>query len=310
MSVDHPGRWLVHQAKIAVTEIPENAGWLMRKALTKPPVEHAMEEARGGARRVSESIADAVPFGADSLDLRLQRAQEALEGAERAEERALQKMGEANDLAERVKRVAADGRRRLQQAKAAGDTATKRRVAEAERRANAMVAEERAAAEADASRNLDEVTAQNEAEAEDAQRTAEDARDRAEAEMDAAREQLAQARTLADEAAEAARSAADEAHRRAQAMTEQAEAQSRAADERAAEADKARGSVTLQAAEFVRQTERAPAADDLADMTKPELLDLAASLEVEGRSGMTKDELAKAVRRASGNRRAAASRRG
>jgi Rho termination factor, N-terminal domain len=128
--------------------------------------------------------------------------------------------------------------------------------------------------------------------------------------MDAAREQLAQARTLADEAAEAARSAADEAHRRAQAMTEQAEAQSRAADERAAEADKARGSVTLQAAEFVRQTETAPAADDLADMTKPELLDLAASLEVEGTSGMTKDELAKAVRRASGNRRAAASRRG
>ena len=102
-----------------------------------------MEEARGGARRVSESIADAVPFGADSLDLRLQRAQEAL-ADERAEERALQKMGEANDLAERVKRVAAHGRRRLQEAKAAGDTATKRRVAEAERRANAMVAEERA----------------------------------------------------------------------------------------------------------------------------------------------------------------------
>jgi hypothetical protein len=37
MSVDHPGRWLVHQAKIAVTEIPENAGWLMRKALTSRP---------------------------------------------------------------------------------------------------------------------------------------------------------------------------------------------------------------------------------------------------------------------------------
>ena len=126
--------------------------------------------------------------------------------------------------------------------------------------------------------------------------------------MDAAREQLAQARTLADEAAEAAQSAADEAHRRARAMTEQAEAQSRAADERAAEADKARGSVTLQTAEFVRQTEKAPAADDLADKTKPELLDLAASLEVEGRSGMTKDELAKAIRRASTNRRAAASR--
>ncbi len=308
MSIDHPGRWLVDQTKTAVAEFPENAGWLLRKVLTPPPVERAMDEARGGARRLSESIADAVPFGGDSLDLRLQRAQEALEDAERAEERALQRMGEANDLTERVKTVAANGRKRLQEAKAAGDAATKRRVAEAQRRANAMVAEERAAAEADASRNLDEVAAQNEAEAEDAQRTAEDARDRAEAEMDAAREQLAQARTLADEAAEAAQSAADEAHRRARAMTEQAEAQSRAADERAAEAGKARGSVTLQTAEFVLQTEKAPAIGNLADKTKPELLDLAASLEVEGRSGMTKDELATAIRRASTNRRAAAAR--
>ena len=102
--------------------------------------------------------------------------------------------------------------------------------------------------------------------------------------MAAAQEQLAQARALADEAAEAARSAADEAHRRARAMTEQAEAQSRAADERAAEADQARGSVAAETAEFVRQTEKAPAVDDLADKTKPELLDLAASLEVDGRS--------------------------
>jgi hypothetical protein len=307
MSIDHPGRWLVHQAKIAVTEFPDNAGWLMRKVLTPPPVERAMDEARGGARRMSESIADALPFGGDSLDLRLQRAQEALEDAERAEERALQRMSEANDLNERFKAVAAAGRRRLQEAKAGGDAATKRRVSDAQRRAAAMVAEERAAAEADASRHLDEVAAQNEAETEEAQRTAEDARRSAEAEMDAAREQLAQARTLADEAAEAARRAAEEAHRRARVMTEQAEAQSRAADERAAEADKARGSVTVQTAEFVRQTEKAPTADDLADKTKPELLDLAASLEVEGRSRMTKDELAKAVRRASTNRVGAAS---
>ena len=310
MSIDHPGRWLVHQAKIAVTEFPDNAGWLMRKIATPRPVERAIDEARGGPRRVSESIADAVPFGGDSLDLRLNRAREALEDAERAEEHALQQMGEANDLAQRAKTVAADGRRRLQETKAAGDAATKRRVAEAQRRANAMVAEERAAAEADASRDLDEVAAQNEAEAEDAQRRAEEAHDRAEAEMDAAREQLAEARTLADEAAEAARSAAEEAHRRARAMTEQAEAQSRAADERAAEADRARGSVTLQTAEFVQQTEKAPAADDLADKTKPELLDLAASLEIEGRSGMTKAELAKAVRRASSNRRPTAASRG
>ncbi|HEX2504198.1 MAG TPA: Rho termination factor N-terminal domain-containing protein, partial [Miltoncostaeaceae bacterium] len=119
-----------------------------------------------------------------------------------------------------------------------------------------------------------------------------------------------EARTLADEAAEAAQSAADEAHRRAREMTEQAEAQSQAANERAAQADRARGAVALQTAELVRETAKAPAADDLSDKTKPELLDLAASLEIEGRSGMTKDELVKAVRRASTNRRPAQSRKG
>ena len=306
MSNDHPGRWLVHQAKIAVTDFPENAGWLMRKFLTPPPVERAASEARGGARRVSDSIADAVPFGPDSLDLRLHRAQQALEDAERAEERALRTTSEANDLAKRVETVTADGRRRQQEAEAAADGETKRRVAEARRRAEAMIAEEQAAAEADAGKHLDEVAAQNDAEREEAERRAEDARQRADAEMDAARAQLAEARALADEAAEAARNAADEAHRRARAMTEQAEAQSRAADERAAEADEARGSVAVQTAEFVRQTEKAPAADDLTDKTKPELLDLAASLEIDGRSGMTKDDLVKAIRRTSGNRRAAA----
>jgi hypothetical protein len=309
MSVDHPGRWLVHQAKTAVTELPENAGWLMRRFLTPPPVERAMDDARDGARRVTESIADAVPFGGDSLDLRLKRAQDALQDAERAEQRALQSAAEATELAERLKVVDAEGRRRLKEAKAAADAETKRRVDEAQRRADAMVARERAAAEADASRRVDEMTSRNEAERDEAQRAADDARLRAEAETDAARDQLAQARTLADEAAEAARRAADEAHRRANEMAEQAEAQSRAADQRAVQADRARDAVALQTAELVQETEAAPAIDDLSEKTKPELLDLAASLEIEGRSGMTKDQLATAVRRTSGSRRRSAAAR-
>ena len=58
----------------------------------------------------------------------------------------------------------------------------------------------------------------------------------------------------------------------------------------------------------VRRTEDAPAADDLPERTKAELLDLAASLDLDGRSAMTKDQLVKAIRRASGNRRAASAR--
>lgn len=273
MNSDHPGRWLAHHAKLAVTELPENTGWLMRKFLTPPPVERAASEARGRARRVSDSVADAIPFGPDSLDLQLHRAQEALEDAERAEERALHTTSEANALAERVKSVIADGRRRRQEAKAAGDAETKRRVADARRRAEAMIAEERDAAEADAGKRLDEIAEQNESEREDAERRAEEAHQRAEAQMTDARQQLAEARALADQAAEAARTAAEEAHRRARAMTEQAEAQSRAADARATEADRARGSVTLQTAEFVRVAEKEPSAEGLADRTKTELLD-------------------------------------
>ena len=310
MSSDHPGRWLVQQAKTAVTEFPENTGWLLRKLVTPPPVERAVGEAREGAWRLTESIADAVPFGADSLDLRLHRAQEALEDAQRSERRALERLREADELESRATTVAAEGRRRVQETKAAESAATKRRVAEARRRADAMVAEEREAAEADQRRAVEETEARNEAEREEAERTAAEARERANAEMADAQEQLAQARQLADEAAEAAHQAAEEAHRRARAMTEQAEAQSRAAEERAAEADQARGSVAVETAEFVRQTEEAPAVDDLADKTKSELLDLAASLDVDGRSAMTKDELLKAIRRASAPRRAASSRAG
>ena len=140
---------------------------------------------------------------------------------------------------------------------------------------------------------------------------AEEARERAEAEMAAAREQLAAARALADEAAEAAQAAAEDAHRRARAMSEQAEATSRAADERAAEADERPwgGDATRRRNSCGRPTRRRPI-EDIADKTKPELLDLAASLDIDGRSGMTKDELAQAVRSASTRRRSNAVRRG
>ena len=309
MSSDHPGRWLVQQAKTAVTEFPENTGWLLRKLWpTPPPVERAVGEAREGAWRLTESIADAVPFGADSLDLRLHRAQEALEDAQRSERRALERLREADELESRATTVAAEGRRRVQETKAAGerrDEASRRGGPAQGRRDGRRGAE---AAEADQRRAVEETEARNEAEREEAERTAAEARERANAEMADAQEQLAQARQLADEAAEAAHHAAEEAHRRARAMTEQADAQSQAAEARAAEADQARGSVGDETAEFVRRTEEAPAADDLPERTKAELLDLAASLDLDGRSAMTKDQLVKAIRRASGNRRAASAR--
>ncbi|HMN98499.1 MAG TPA: Rho termination factor N-terminal domain-containing protein [Miltoncostaeaceae bacterium] len=289
---DHPGQWLLHHARTAIAELPENAGWLMRRYLTPASVDHAVDGARDGVRRVGDTVADAMPFGPDSLDLRLQRAREALEDARGAEEDALRRAREADDLAAREKAVVAEGRQRIQEAKRAGAAETRQRVADA-----------RAEAEADAARRVDEVAARNEAEREQAAQRAREARDAADEEMRAAQEQLAAARALADEAAEAARAAADDAHRRARAMSDQADATARAAEARAAEADGARDAVRDEAAGLVGDADSAPALEDIAGKTKPELVDLAASLGIDGRSGMTKDELVQAVRRASTRRR-------
>ncbi|MEJ7722017.1 MAG: Rho termination factor N-terminal domain-containing protein [Ilumatobacteraceae bacterium] len=133
----------------------------------------------------------------------------------------------------------------------------------------------------------------------EAQEKADAPRERAQADIDAAREQMVAARQLADDAASEARAAADEARRSADQLASQAEAQASDADARVAEADGVRRQVSHEAANVVREVERNDATNDLNEQTKGELVELASSLGIEGRTQMNKDELVKAIRSAS-----------
>ena len=76
-------------------------------------------------------------------------------------------------------------------------------------------------------------------------------------------------------------------------------AQASDADARVAEADGVRRQVSHEAANVVREVERNDATNDLNEQTKGELVELASSLGIEGRTQMNKDELVKAIRSAS-----------
>jgi colicin import membrane protein len=109
-----------------------------------------------------------------------------------------------------------------------------------------------------------------------------------------ASERMAEARQLAEEAAEAARAAADEAHRQAEQLAEEAQQQASDAD------------AQVSAAEELRDRPKAGAKDTtnggLEAYHKPELVELAASIGIEGRTNMTKSELVAAIAKASRTR--------
>ncbi len=131
----------------------------------------------------------------------------------------------------------------------------------------------------------DEIAADNaQADAE-----AEALRERAEADIATATELMVDARRLADKASDDARQAADEARRKADELAD-------GANSRVADTDKLRQAVGVAAADAVRELD----GDDLRDLsqhTKQELLEVATSLDVGGRSSMTKDELVSAIKK-------------
>lgn len=116
MSTD-PARWLIRTTRTGITELPANAGWLLRKAFSEPggSKDSTGDGVRARARRAREAVADSVPLGADSLELRMRRAHEALERARQAERDAVEAAQKAKDVAqeadETAQRVADAGRR-------------------------------------------------------------------------------------------------------------------------------------------------------------------------------------------------------
>jgi colicin import membrane protein len=294
---------LSEQMRTGLREMPSNAAWVLSR-IVKPAesVGTAAESATGGARdrgrKVRAAVADAVPFGGDSVDLRMKRAQEAGERAREAEERALEAASEAKDRSDHARQVSERGRARLKEAERETSRQVEHRMAEAQRAADESVHRERQAAEADAHERRQEVEAAVKEEIEEAQGDAEASRQRAEELVEDATEKLAEARRLADDAAGAARAAAEEAHRQAQQLANDAEREASDAEER------------LRATEQIRERSRATAkhtarslAWDVADgglesYNKPELVELAAGIGIEKRTTMTKGELVEAIAKA------------
>ena len=293
---------LSEQARTGLREMPSNAAWLLSRVL-KPAdavgtaAESATANARDQGRKVKAAVVDATPFGGDSVDIRMRRAQEAGERAREAEERAAEAAHESKDRSEHARDVSEHGRARLRDSDRETTRTVKQRLAEAQKAAEALVERERRAAEADAEEQRRQVRAEVDEEVQAAQADAEACRERAEELIEDATEKLAEARRLADEAAEAARTAAEEASRRAQSLASEAQQQAHDAHAQVKATERLRERTQTTARRAARDLESENGG--LESRSKAELVALAASVGIDTRTNMTKSELADAIAKAS-----------
>lgn len=290
MARSHPTRWLSDEARASLRELRADAARLSLLTLSRvraaakpatPPGRTARDDAAVQAHDKA-TVVDASPLG-DTVETRMERARAATHTAQQAEDDALEAARWSKASSDRVKELAESNRARLTDLKREVDDRVKQRVAEARRAADEQVEQERAAAQSEADEEIEAAQARSNDELEAAKRDAEAAQQRAEDLEADARERLAVAQQLADEAVQAARAIAEDAHRQAQQLVEGAEQQAKSADEMVAAAAEVRVEATN---------------GDLESQSKAELLDLAASMEIEGRTTMSKAELISAITKA------------
>jgi colicin import membrane protein len=285
---------LPERARTGLREMPSNAAWLLSRAL-KPAetVGDAAHSAAAGARdrgrQAGAALIDATPVGGDSVDIRMKRAREAAERARDVEQEAVQASQAARDRAEHARKVSERGRAHMTQVQRETERHVKQRVAEAQKAADEAVRRAREEAEADSEERRQQVQAEVDEQLQDAEYEAEEARARAE--------------ELVAEATETARAAAEEAHRQARELAEEAEQQAGEADERIEAAQRLQERSESTAKNTAQELKRAPANGDLESYTKPDLVDLASSMGIEGRTNMTKAELVDAIAKASRTKR-------
>src|SRR5215211_2373449 len=307
MARPHPARWLSDQARLGLRELPTNAAWLLSRAVQQPAdaAGSAAAGTRDKARKLGASLVDAAPLG-DSVETRIKRARAAADRAQEAEEDALEAADWAKGSSDKARQVADSNRARLAEVKREVNRRAEQRVAEARQAADEQVAEarraadeqveqERAAARSQADEELEKAQAEAREETEAAKRDAEAAQKRAKDALAQSRERVAEARQRADEAVQAARAAAEEAHRQAQQLVEDAEQRAKSADAKAAAAEQVRDDATVKATVTVAELQREQTNGDLESQSKPELLDLAAAMEIEGHTKMSKAELISAI---------------
>jgi colicin import membrane protein len=298
---------LSERARTGLREMPSNAAWLLSRAI-KPAeslgdaAESTASGARDRRRRVSAALIDSLPVGGDSVDVRMKRAREAAERAREAEEQAVEASEEARERSEEAREVSESGHAHLADLQRATERQVKQRVAEAQKAADEAVRREREEAEADAEEELQEAQAEIDEQVQEAEHEAEEAQERADELIAEATEKLAEARQLAGEATEAARAAAEEAHRQARELADEAEQQAGQADAQIEAAERLRERSEARAKSTTQELKRA-ANGNLESYNKPELLDLASSIGIEGRTNMTKAELVDAIGKASRTKR-------
>jgi chromosome segregation ATPase len=280
------------RARTGLREMPSNAAWLLSKAAN--PAEGAASGVRDQGRRVTAAVVDAAPVG-DSVEIRVRRARDAAEHARDAEARAVEAAREAKGLAEIALHVSERGRARINEVERETSREVKQRVAEAERAAAELIRGEREAAEADAEDELREVEEEVEDEIAEATGEAEASQQRAEELVEDATEALAEARQLAEEAADAARAAAEDANRQAEQLRNEAEQRADETESRVKEAEQLRHGAAATAKQAARELDRETTEGGLDAYRKPELVELASTIGIEGRSSMTKDELVDAI---------------
>ncbi|MFZ0090482.1 MAG: hypothetical protein WAL63_13295 [Solirubrobacteraceae bacterium] len=295
---------LSEQARTGLREMPSNAAWLLSRVL-KPAeaVGTAAESATAGARdqgrKVKAAVVDAAPFGGDSIDIRMRRAQDAGERARDAEERAAEAAHESKERSEHARDVSEHGRARMREVDRDTSRQVKQRIAEAQKAAEALVERERRAAETEATDHRQQVQAEVDDEVQGAQADAEASRQRAEELIEDATEKLAEARRLADEAAEAARTAAEEASRRASALASEAQRHADAAQAQVKETERLREKTSATAKRTARELKAHSDNGGLESYTKAELVALASGIGIGSATNKTKSELVDAIAKAS-----------
>ena len=313
---------LVHGAK----DIPRNASWLAAKAV---PHEHHTslgagssgrkaasnggngsrgkdtDESNGSsngmspdlksiAQRAGRAVRDVMPSTESSVESGLGRARQSAEEARQAEDRAVAAAEEAHALRERADAVAAEEVERLKEIDEQQRGEVDQRVATATKEAEDHISQVRREAEAEAERARAEEQEASQSRVERARAEADRAQEEAQQRLTEATERLAQARSQAEEAAALAQQAADRAKADAERISAQVRHDQAEADEAVSQAVGLRERTTKEAASVTR-TVRRTARPVLAEMSKADLLHLAAEREIPGRSSMSKKQLTSAL---------------
>ena len=318
-------RRLSRITRTGLTELPDNAAWLLSKAL-RPALSAASgvssvgegisdaassaadaagaagSTVRHKARGARRSVVEAMPvIGHDSVAALMKDADIAAGRARDQEARALSLAQEAKDSADESARVAHECDEFVQQVRRESE----RNVAAAMDEARERLERERRDAEAEAQKDVEKAQAQASARTREADRNAEQAQARASEAIQEASQALIEARDRASQAAAAAKEVAAQASQEADQLAKHAQKRAAEAERRVTEAGQLRqstnnagpdrrGSAASSADVIVRERE------DLGALTKRELLRLTEDLDVDGRSSMNKSELIDAISHAGG----------